>query len=432
MPDGLLFRTAAAVPSALHLALLHDHLVKVDAILSSGPPSAVRDAMESMFLDALGRFGICQYNLTMRHLNHTAPQGVTWSIDGNLDIIRPYIRKPFAFHGSPILRQSMVRRHEHAILWGGAPEPEERRHLCPQELAFEDFFADHQYFIGASLSLPDLMEPSPWRITMGLRAKPGIPRAIWEPAFRANEWLIYEVALHFCHFLLALPGYVAGMHYRHRAERAAAARERDGLLAVLRRREERQAGAEKLANVHYLGRAAVTPAATRVPAVAPPAPSVEAVIQRIVDDLAGSIRCHLPDYTGLDQLLSQVGLALTEGAKTEPERSEADPDRLPDHAPMLYMDRTSRGQTIVEFMRAVWLPWIQSGLLTRPDLRRLDPQAYMAMANWLRRQEWPADLPIPTKSQTVTAELSDPARLRDARRLLRAHRVRRGVSLLRC
>ncbi|OYQ37567.1 hypothetical protein CHU95_01025 [Niveispirillum lacus] len=407
------------------MTLLHDHLLKVDALLDGRPPSAVREPMEALFLEALAAFDICQYNITMRHLNPATPQGVTWSIDGNLGIISPYIRKPFAFHGSPILRQSMVRRHENAILWGGPPEPEERRHLCPQELAFEDFFADHQYFIGASLSLPDLVEPSPWRITMGLRATPGVSRAIWEPAFRQNEWLIYEIALHFCHFLLGLPGYVAGMHYRHRAERAAAVQERGGLLAALQRRDNRRTELTKVANVYYLGRTVAPPLPVVVAVPAPPAPSAAAVIQRIVDDLAGSVRHHLPHYSRLDQLLSQVQQALMEGTSGGGASPQADPDRLPDHAPMLYMDRVNRDQSIVEFMRDAWMPWIRSGLLTRPDLRRLDPQAYMAMANWLRRNDWPADLPIPTKSETVTAELSDPARLREARRLLRAHRGRR-------
>ncbi|MBJ7416876.1 MAG: hypothetical protein JHC88_15730, partial [Niveispirillum sp.] len=50
---------------------------------------------------------------------------------------------------------------------------------------------------------------------------------------------------------------------------------------------------------------------------------------------------------------------------------------------------------------------------------------YMAMANWMRHREWPSDLPIRSKSDMVTADLSDPERLRQARRLVQAHHARR-------
>lgn len=388
-------------------AYLH-HVARVPEGLS---PARSRDWVEALFVQELGRFAIGQYNITIRHLVRPADDGVAWSIDGNLGVIPAYIRKPFAFLGSPILRQTMVRRHESAIFWTGAPEPHERPLLCPRTLAFEDFFAEHQYFIGASLTLPDLIEPSPWRITMGLRAMPGMSRMAWEQGFRANEWYIYEIAQHFCHFLLSQPDYIGGMHYRSAAERQAAAEGRGRLLTLLGRRPV--GGAPATSNVRFFGWTAPT-----LPAANPAADAVAAVLA----DLGESIRRHLPDHRDEEQLLAWVGRILAGEAQVPGAEMVL---TLPGHAPLLYADRADRSQDIVGFLRAVWMPWIKAGCLTRPALRQLDPQAYMAMANWLRHREWPTDLPIPTKSDMVTADLSDPERLRQARRLVQAHHARR-------
>ncbi len=388
-------------------AYLH-HVGQAQAGLS---PDQSRDRVEALFVRELGRFAIGQYNITMRHLLRPADDGVAWSIDGNLGVIPAYIRKPFAFLGSPILRQTMVRRHESAIFWTGAPEAHERPLLCPRTLAFEDFFADHQYFVGASLTLPDLIEPSPWRITMGLRAKPGVPRLVWEQGFRANEWYIYETAQHFCHLMLSSPGYIAGMHYRSPAERRAAADGRGRFLTLLGRRAT---GTDPVtSNVRFFGWTAPTP-----PVAKPAAAGVAAVLA----DLGESIRRHLPDHPNGQRLLAWVGRIL---AGEAPVPGTDAGWALPVRAPLLYADRPDRSQDIADFLRAVWMPWIKAGCLTRPALRQLDPQAYMAMANWLRHRDWPEDLPIPTKSDMVTADLSDPERLRQARRLVQAHHARR-------
>jgi hypothetical protein len=103
--------------------------------------------------------------------------------------------------------------------------------------------------------------------------------------------------------------------------------------------------------------------------------------------------------------------------------------------PQYYRDRPMAGKTgsresIVEFLERVWYdPYIKSGVLTRPDLRRLDGQAEMALANWLRvaGNELPAHLRIPTKKQSIDRQLSHVGRedIRQAQRLARALQRRR-------
>lgn len=73
---------------------------------------------------------------------------------------------------------------------------------------------------------------------------------------------------------------------------------------------------------------------------------------------------------------------------------------LPKKAPKLYADRPA-GQNIIDFLRDPegWGPYVKTGRLSRADLGRLDPQAYMALSNWCRNKEIPSDLKIPTKKQ---------------------------------
>jgi hypothetical protein len=86
---------------------------------------------------------------------------------------------------------------------------------------------------------------------------------------------------------------------------------------------------------------------------------------------------------------------------------------LPAEAPYLYAQRDTykdrpelKGLNIVDFIRAVWKdPWIDAGVLTRPDLRRLDLDAYKALNTWLQRHngDLPPDLDLPKKGEALFA-----------------------------
>lgn len=105
---------------------------------------------------------------------------------------------------------------------------------------------------------------------------------------------------------------------------------------------------------------------------------------------------------------------------------------LPDEAPELYSNK--RGgwkdrETIVDFLRRVWKPWIEAGVLTRPDLRRLDPKADRAIVNWTQTKgALPADLNIPTKSDIVSQRLENPENIKAAQRVVSAHHYRKNIS----
>ena len=99
-----------------------------------------------------------------------------------------------------------------------------------------------------------------------------------------------------------------------------------------------------------------------------------------------------------------------------------EPPPLPDKAPKLYADRP-KGQNVIDFLRETYGPWLD-GTLTRPALRQLDPQCYMALANWLRMNSLPQDILLPTKRETIDRALEDTERLRAAERLVRANQRR--------
>lgn len=60
-------------------------------------------------------------------------------------------------------------------------------------------------------------------------------------------------------------------------------------------------------------------------------------------------------------------------------------------------------ENIVEYLRSPegFGPWIEAGALTRPLLRSISPKAYQSLVNWLRNNELPDDIEIPTKAQIM-------------------------------
>lgn len=100
---------------------------------------------------------------------------------------------------------------------------------------------------------------------------------------------------------------------------------------------------------------------------------------------------------------------------------------LPDVAPKTYeqwkIETGKKKGNIVKFMEEVWISWIDGGLLTMPDLKRLDIKAYYALNNWLgdNQDKIPVRLRVLTKSEAVDRELNDEERLARARRLVKKY-----------
>jgi hypothetical protein len=76
---------------------------------------------------------------------------------------------------------------------------------------------------------------------------------------------------------------------------------------------------------------------------------------------------------------------------------------LPEEAPAFW-EKARRPKELAadisppEFIRLYYAPWIGKGLTTA-DIRRFDRQLYMALHNWLRTNEMPADVDLPTLKQ---------------------------------
>lgn len=131
---------------------------------------------------------------------------------------------------------------------------------------------------------------------------------------------------------------------------------------------------------------------------------------------------------------------VAKGAAAQPLASESQ-HALPDAPPAIWKIDKQAGDTPPDFIKRHYGPWLNSDAtgLTRPDIKRLDPSLYMALANWLRKNDLPDDCPVPIKSQRLDSELArvaegglanvvsggDPAAiLKDAQRLLSAKRRR--------
>lgn len=62
-------------------------------------------------------------------------------------------------------------------------------------------------------------------------------------------------------------------------------------------------------------------------------------------------------------------------------------------------------------------PWLEANALTRPILRSMAPKAYIALNNYLRKNDLPEDIRMPTLSEALDAEVIDPIALRAAQRI---------------
>jgi hypothetical protein len=72
--------------------------------------------------------------------------------------------------------------------------------------------------------------------------------------------------------------------------------------------------------------------------------------------------------------------------------------KLPLVAPALWLARENRKETAPDFIKRVYAPWLGQGL-TQAHIHQLDKQLYTALHNWLRFNDMPADLDLPTKKQ---------------------------------
>lgn len=101
---------------------------------------------------------------------------------------------------------------------------------------------------------------------------------------------------------------------------------------------------------------------------------------------------------------------------------------LPSHPPQ-YAYRSRMPGGIVRYLEDNWAEWIENGLLSRPDLKRIDPSAETALKNFLRTGgKLPPHVYVPTKSETIDRALAahgfDEASGREATKLASAAKRR--------
>lgn len=76
---------------------------------------------------------------------------------------------------------------------------------------------------------------------------------------------------------------------------------------------------------------------------------------------------------------------------------------LPKDAPEKYQGLRSP-ETPPTFVKRVYGPWLGHGL-DRGHIRQLDPTLYQAIVNWSRRNKWPTEIDLPTRSQQIDRKL---------------------------
>lgn len=130
------------------------------------------------------------------------------------------------------------------------------------------------------------------------------------------------------------------------------------------------------------------------------------------------------------ELLLLSPTANTETSTQSSVQREELPQELPEKAPAIYADRHDKAQTIIDFLK-IWKPWMDAKLLTRRDLRRLDPSADRAVERWIAKHPLPSEFYLPTVRQINDAILqADPSAIASSPRLAQiiAGRLRRQAN----
>ena len=79
---------------------------------------------------------------------------------------------------------------------------------------------------------------------------------------------------------------------------------------------------------------------------------------------------------------------------------------LPD-APPKYAYKPRMEGGIEKYLRDNWTPYIEAGILSRPDLKRIDAPAYIALKNYLGGgRRLPSDIHVPDKSEALDRQIA--------------------------
>lgn len=126
-------------------------------------------------------------------------------------------------------------------------------------------------------------------------------------------------------------------------------------------------------------------------------------------------KVQIPDVPSFDQRVEQLRSFIEERGTSglpnalksifpEVAKSVAppsDPAILPKAPPATWKEHKQPGETPPSFVRRVYGEWLGKGF-TRATLRHLDPPLAQAMTNWLRHNQMPADVDLPTLKEQNT------------------------------
>src|SRR5690606_372997 len=114
--------------------------------------------------------------------------------------------------------------------------------------------------------------------------------------------------------------------------------------------------------------------------------------EEILHNIAVALSQKQPDDILID-LLEDLVRAMGLRAIILP--AQPDVREIPENAPELYRRRNDRSENPPGFIRRVYGPWLGAGMI-RADLLKLDRPLYQALQNWLRTNDMPDWLDLPT------------------------------------
>lgn len=111
------------------------------------------------------------------------------------------------------------------------------------------------------------------------------------------------------------------------------------------------------------------------------------------------------DGTILADLYVRLGSELGLEHLLIPEARPTDALDLPTTAPEFYQDRCDKSELPHEYIERVYADWLGKGL-ARHHILQLDKPLYMALANWLKKNDLPVSFDLPTKKELADRDLA--------------------------
>ena len=380
---------------------------KLNVIQSTSSGDDVIELLQSALADELKALGVSDYGFSIL-------LGDAWGLWGTEpDLIKEYKRHN-RIYIDPIVGniRKVVQPFSYQPICHVWPRPYDDEYLH----ALSENEKDHEIWywgyacgrVGASFYIPDPTGPSKRIFISHVSAELSSDYDLWSTNIAVSYRHIFAVLKHFLSIAIRHRDFMDSMSTSSSAMK-------DRLLKINSMMHDNplslRQGTTTVYNIKKPIGLLTPPILQKTPDRIKPEPISDSI--KLCNDTRARLLAAIEGAPDSDRLVHFVRIANLQGfdaavldAISSISNEQQPLIELPEIAPELYINARTNGSVtnIIDFLRNVWMPWIDARVLTRNDLRRLDKSADTAVQNWIRKRDLPIDIVLPTK-KTINDKL---------------------------